>query len=128
MCRYETTMFLYIPHMDLLHWTIQSEALLYIHFTLLAYVSEQKCLPDCTYMSNCTSTTIAHIQMPHYCTHLSKISKQQCLLTILLQNMCQQQICPLRPHICYTSNYLICINGKGMPIYMPHIHSLASTL
>ena len=39
MCMYETTMSVYISHMILLQLTVQSGALIYIYFTLLACTS-----------------------------------------------------------------------------------------
>ena len=71
---------------------MQPGALVNIPFTLLAYDPEQIFLSHCTNMSHCTSNLV-HILAPHYYTHPSKINKQEHLFIILLQNMCQQQIC-----------------------------------
>ena len=49
-------MSVYIPYMNLLHSIMLSQAEVYIHFTLLAYVLVQICLQYCTYISHCIST------------------------------------------------------------------------
>ena len=53
MCRYETTRSAYIPLS-----AIWPGVLVYMHYTLLAYAPEQKCLLHCIYISHCTSTII----------------------------------------------------------------------
>ena len=55
MCRYQTTMLLYIPHMSSLQSKLSPQALVYIHLTLLAYCHEHICLLHQTTMSHCTS-------------------------------------------------------------------------
>ena len=74
MYTYETTMSVYIHHMNSLQPIMWPKALVYINFTLLAYVPEQICLLHCTYMSHCISTVV-YIETPHYCTHPSKTIK-----------------------------------------------------
>ena len=58
MCRYRTTISVYIPHMNPLQPTISLEALVYLHFTLLAYAPEQKCISHLTCMSHCTNNVV----------------------------------------------------------------------
>ena len=41
---------MYLPHMNSLQSTMWSKALVYIHFTLLAYAPEEICLPHHTYV------------------------------------------------------------------------------
>ena len=43
MCWYETTVSVYRPCMKSLQWTVWPEALVYIHFTYLAYALEHAC-------------------------------------------------------------------------------------
>ena len=57
MCRYEITIILYMPNMNLLQSTMWLRTLVHIQFTLLAYVPD-KCLPLCIYMSICTVTVV----------------------------------------------------------------------
>ena len=76
--------------MQLIMWP---EALVYIYFSLLPYAPEQICLPHCIYMSHCTSAVV-YIQTPHYCSHPSKINELKPKFTIVLQNVCQEELCP----------------------------------
>ena len=86
-------------HICLLHHTCMfhhtatggPEALVYIPCTLLTYILEQTCLPHCTYMSHCTCT-VMYIQSPHYCTCASNVNTLTHLFTIIMQNMCQQNM------------------------------------
>ena len=70
-----------------------------IHSTLLAYASEQMYWPPCIYMSHCTSTVV---YTPHSFTHPLKSNNMQHILTKLLQNIFQKQMCPL--DVVYMSN------------------------
>ena len=74
-------------------------AVVYIHFTLLAYASEQICMPHYTYLSHCT-TTVIYIR-----TADIALKNLQLLFTMLLPYMCQQ---------------VFPSNAK----YMPHIKSV----
>ena len=60
----------YVPHMNSLQPTMWSKALEYIHFTLLAYAAEHKCLPHHTCMSNYTSD-IVYMKTAHCWIHKS---------------------------------------------------------
>ena len=51
------------------------------------------CQPHCTCVSHCTSIVV-YLWTSHFCKHPLKINKLQHTLTKLLQNMCQQEICP----------------------------------
>ena len=62
---HETSLFVYIPQMDSIQYTVSPQALLCIHFTLLAYAREQICLPHIRFMFNCT-TTVVYIQTTKY--------------------------------------------------------------
>ena len=73
--------------------TVWPGALLYIYFTLLAYAPQHIWLLHCTYISHCTS--VVYIYTPHSFTDSSKGNTSQHLFTKLLQNMCQEQKCPL---------------------------------
>ena len=118
-CRYETTMSVYIPHMNSMQSIMWPKALVFIHYTLLPYTSEQTCLPHCRYMSHCTSNVV-YIWNQYYCTHPSKSIK----CNIYLPYYCK--ICPsnkyalkyLTDAICQI--YLMCING-GVCHYIFHI-------
>ena len=50
-CRYQRTMSVYISHINSMQSTASPQALVYLHFMLLAYTPKQICLQDCT----CTS-------------------------------------------------------------------------
>ena len=104
MCRCETTMSVYIPHINAVEWTVQLEALLYIHFTLFAYAPEQIGLPHCTCMSHCNYIAL-HIQTPYYFTYKSQINCNFYL-------PCYNHICanmkypPQMPFNCHTCQLL----------------------
>ena len=87
MHRYETTMSEYIPNTNSVQSIMWPEALVYIHYTLLAYALEQIYLPYCTYMSHCTCNVV-YINTPHYCTYPLEVNKLQ-KFTILLKIVCQ---------------------------------------
>ena len=57
--------------MNLLQSKMWPETLVYIHSILLAYAPEQICLPHCTYMFHCTSTTV--LICSHSSTQIHKI-------------------------------------------------------
>ena len=95
------------------------------NFTLLVYASEQICWTHCTYMSHCTSNVVG-IQTLHSCKHPSQFNKLQHLFTILLQNMCQQQVFPSNAK--QIPKFLNVHQWGSMPIYMPHMKSLALTM
>ena len=101
MCTYGTAVSIYMLHNDLLQSTMWPGTLVWMHFTFLAYAIEKICLPNHTYMSNCT-TTMVYIQTQHYCTCKSKkIYKLHLLITMLLPYMCQKQIYRSQiPHAC----------------------------
>ena len=82
--RYEATMSLYFPHMNSLQSAMSPQALLCIHFTLLAHVPKQICHICCLTVLLLYSTYKLHI-----ITYISKISKPVSLE--LNSNM----------HICY---------------------------
>ena len=127
MCRYETTISAHISNTNSLQWTMWPGILICKHSTLLAYFPEQIFLPHCTYMSHSTSA-IVYIQMLHHCTQPWKITWLQHLSMILLQNMCQQQICLSNNHICNMPKLLNMHIGGNMSIYMPSKLSLQSKL
>ena len=60
--------------------------------------------------------------------HISLKNKLQNLFTIVVQYICQQQICPLKCHI-YTTcqKYLNMHQWGSMPVGMPHMNPLPST-
>ena len=64
MCISETTMSVYMLHINSLQSTMWPGTLVYIYFTLLAYAPKHICLPHCTYMYHCT-TTIVYIHTPN---------------------------------------------------------------
>ena len=97
-------------------------ALVYMHSKLMAYAHDQnmpvilqKYLPLHCYCSLHTNPTFLHISM-------KKINNLQHLFTTLLQNMCQQQICPSNATC---PNCSTCTNWGSMPIYMPYMNLLA---
>ena len=53
LCRYQTTMAVYIPHMNSLHSTLPPQALVYTQFKLLLCAPEHICLQHQTCMSHC---------------------------------------------------------------------------
>ena len=55
MCRYQTILWVQLPHINSKQSPMSSQAEVYLHFTLLAYTSEQICLPHCTCTSHCTN-------------------------------------------------------------------------
>ena len=125
MCRYQTTFSGYIPHMNTLQSIIWPEALLYMYSTLLEYATEQICLPHCTYMSHCIST-VGSIYTIHYCTHPPKINKLQYLFIILLQNVCQQQICPSNANCTPNAQFTQCASMEYICQYIYASYELTS--
>ena len=65
LCRYDTTMSVYILHISSLQSKLQPGALLEIHFTLFAYAPKQICLSHHTFMFHCINT-VFYMQIPHY--------------------------------------------------------------
>ena len=63
-----TTMSVYMCHMDSLQSTMRQQTLIYIYFTLLAYIPEQICLPHYTCMSIC-SFAVVFIYTQCYCIY-----------------------------------------------------------
>ena len=59
---------------------------------------------------------VVYIQIPHSCKHPPQIKKLQHILLKILQNMCHELICPSNATC---PNYLMCIYGGGIPIYVP---------
>ena len=74
-----------------------------------------------------TWTMKIHVQIQFtYSEHVSqKANKMQFLFTMLLPYMCQLQNMPSNAT---SPNYLTCINGVHMPMYMLHMNSLAQTI
>ena len=65
-CRYETTMSVYMPHLNSVQSIMLPDVLAYISYYW--YVSEQVSLPYYIYMSRCTATVV-YILMHYYCTY-----------------------------------------------------------
>ena len=77
-------MSIYMPHMTSMQSTIWPGTMVYIHFTLLPYATEQLCLSHCTCMSHYTFTVV-YIQTLHYCTHSWEINKSYFLCHITVK-------------------------------------------
>ena len=73
MCRCETSMSVYIPHMNWLKSILWPEVLVYIHFTILPYAPEQICLPIAHVCP--TACLLYFTCRPNMTTHISKITK-----------------------------------------------------
>ena len=69
MCRYETTVSVYILPSKLMQSTAWPETVITMHFILLAYAPEQICLSHGTCMSHHTATVVC-IWTPHYYPNL----------------------------------------------------------
>ena len=99
-CRYETNALVHIPHTASLQCTVWPGALVYIHFTLLAYTPVQiRChithtCPTEPLISLHINPTLLHIQVTNNKLHL--------VITRLLVYMCQQKYTPKChiSHIC----------------------------
>ena len=50
MCTYDTSMSVYIPHINSMQSTLSAQTLVYIHFTLLTCAPEHICLPHFIYV------------------------------------------------------------------------------
>ena len=121
---YQTSMSIYIHHMNWTQWTMWPGALVYMYPTLLGYAPDQICLPHCT-----------HIPLHFYCSlhidpkvlhNFHQISIHcNIYLPYYFKNMCQPQICPSNAICPY---YLICIHGGSMPIYIPHMNTVVSSM
>ena len=99
--------------------TVTINMLCKLQFTILWYAPKQIWSPHCTCMSNCNATVV----YIHSYMYQSKTNTLQHSFTILLPHMCQQQICPANTTC---SNYMMCINGECMQVYMPHMSFLSS--
>ena len=129
MCRYQTTMSVFMPHINSMQSNYATANTGIHSHTLLVYIPEQICLQHCTYTSHCSSTVV-YIQTPHY--FKGKVEKTihsnfylACYIHIYIPviNM------PLRCHIyAIFPNYFMHINGVNMTIYMPHMNSPASNM
>ena len=114
MCRYQITMLVCISHMNSMQPTMSWQALVYIHFTLLAYALEHICLPHKTYMSHYTSN-IVYMQTP-LTEQISQTKQWTATLFIMLKAfMCQQQICP--SNATYANDFM-CRYETTKPVYM----------
>ena len=60
MCRYQTTMLVYVPYITSMQLAVSPQALAYLNFKLLAYSPEQICLPHYTCIS-CHTNYVVHI-------------------------------------------------------------------
>ena len=58
MCRYHTTVSVCIPSINSMQSTLSPQALVYLHFILLAYAPEQICLSHCACTSHCTHNVV----------------------------------------------------------------------
>ena len=127
MCIYQTTMWVYIPHMNSMQSIIWQKHW-YVHFILLAHAPKQICLSNCQCISHWTSTAV-YIQTPHYCTHQSKINKVQPLFTKLLQISTTNKFAIQMPYICQMPKLLNVHQWwKYVNLYMPHTNSLVLTM
>ena len=128
MCRYQKTMSVYLHHINSMQPTVPSQALVYLHLTLLAYAPEQICLPHYTCSSHCINNVV-DMYTPQYCTYPSNINKLELFIyhttakyvpaTKYALKCNSTVICP---------NYLTSINGGSISIYMPNMNSLASVM
>ena len=128
MCRYQTTVSVYIPHMNSLQSTFSPQALVNLHFTLFTYVPEYICLPHQTCMSHCTSN-IVYMKTPHDCTCKSNKAMQCKFIYPAMSIYMPAMNMPLKCHIYSTyANYFMCTYQTTMSVHIPHISSLQSTL
>ena len=63
-CRYDTTMSVYLPHKNSMQWTMWPWPLACIHSTWVIYAPEQVSWPHCTFVSHC-SITVVYIETPY---------------------------------------------------------------
>ena len=100
MQRYETSISVYMPHMNSMQLKMLPGTLVYTHFTLLVYAPEQTFLPHCKYMVACTACVVC-IQMPYWCVHNS--NKQENATFIYHAVVLYVKICPSNsthmPHV-----------------------------
>ena len=97
-------------------------SLVYIHSILLVY--EQICLPHAYICS--TALLLWSTYKLHITAHKSQKKKQlQLLFSMLLPYMCLHQLCPL--NATYMCKLLHLQQWETVPIFMPHMNSVAST-
>ena len=115
--RYETTMSEYLHLICLLE-----HILVYIHFTLLALVTEQICTQHWIYMYHCT-VTVAYIYAPHY----SIYNKKSCNIYLPHHShICSHnKYVPQMPHAQISQHALM---GGSTSIYMSYMSSVALTM
>ena len=113
MCKYQTTMSIYIPLMNSLQSTMSPQVLVYIHFTLLAYASEHIYLSHQKFMSHCTGN-IVYMKTPQYCATMNWNFMYHALSIYM----------PLKCHIYATyTNYFMCIYETTMLVYLSDMNS-----
>ena len=85
MCRYETTMSVYVPHMNSLQSIMLPEALEYVYFTLMVYAHEQICL---SYFKCPTSVLLYCIYKPQITAHVHQKSMKYNINLLYYSKMC----------------------------------------
>ena len=116
LCAHDTAISVSIHHIISLQSTMWQEALVYMYFTLLAYASEQICLPHCIYIC---------VPLYHHCSlhnFTSKFKTTNCNY-LALPYMCQQQIWSLKCYIYGTCLIIWCAWMGDTYQYICHIWS-----
>ena len=80
----------------------RSEALVLIHFIIMAHAPEKICLPHYALKFNCTSSVV-YKKTSNYFIHSLKNNKLQLLFTMLLPYIYQQKYAPQMPHMLISS-------------------------
>ena len=126
MCRFDTPVSVYSCYMNSLQPTMWPGILVYIHFTLLAYAPEQICLLHCIYIP---AHYYHNLHTDPTLQHISKKQQNETIINHVITTYVPTTNMPLK---CYThatyENYFMCKYKTTMPIYMPHMNSLQSTI
>ena len=102
-------------YMNSVESMMQPLVLAYIQFTLLAYTPEQICLPNCTYLSNFTTTVVLFTD-PHITAYFTQKSTI-CNINYHTVSSCVPAINHML-HICYVCKLVdMHIQGKHIDIY-----------
>ena len=123
MCAYQTTMSVYIPHMNSLPFKMWPGAMLYIHFTFLEH--GPKHMP---------ATLHIYVAVHFYCSpnkyrpHITAHIHQKSILPYYCKMCTSKKYYTQLSYIFHMPKLLDDISGRSMPAYKTQMSSLALTM
>ena len=125
MCRHQTSMSACIPHIDWPQLKIWLQALLYIHFILLAYVPEQ--ISPWHHTNMPTSLRMQTTCKPHISLCTSQKTATVIYHAINMHVPTTNMLLKCHIYATYVS-YFINKYEPTMSVYMPHMNSMQATM